>query len=103
MGPEAEAKEAPRKDKTRIPSRNFNFDEGKIIKRRQVPILTDDTAETLQARVLPIEYEVQIEALKDFSEGKVKEFIRKIPLVLSGEEKILEECKQLAMKMYQKG
>jgi phosphoribosylglycinamide formyltransferase-1 len=80
-----------------------NFDEGKIVKRKQVPIMPDDTAETLQARVLPIEHQVQIETLKDFSEGKVQEFVREIPLVLPGEEKILEECKQLAIKMYPHG
>ena len=80
-----------------------NFDEGKIIKRKQVPILPNDTAETLQARVLLVEHEVQIEALRDFSEGKVKEFIRETPLVLPSEEKILKECKELAIKMYPKG
>ncbi|KKQ86746.1 MAG: Phosphoribosylglycinamide formyltransferase [Parcubacteria group bacterium GW2011_GWF2_38_8] len=80
-----------------------NFDEGKIIKRKQIPILPGDTAETLQKRVLPAEHQVQIEVLKDFSEGKVEEFIREIPLVLSSEEKILEECKELAKKMYPKG
>ncbi|OGI71664.1 hypothetical protein A3B84_00220 [Candidatus Nomurabacteria bacterium RIFCSPHIGHO2_02_FULL_35_13] len=80
-----------------------NFDEGKIIKREQVPIFIDDTVEILQARVLPTEHKVQIETLKDFSEGKVKEFIREIPLVLPGEEKILEECKELAIKLYPNG
>jgi len=80
-----------------------NFDEGKIVKRKQVSILPDDTAEILQKRVLPIEYEVQIETLKDFSEGKVKEFYRETPLILPGEEEILKECKQLAIKMYPKG
>jgi phosphoribosylglycinamide formyltransferase-1 len=79
-----------------------NFDEGGIVKRQQVPILPDDIAETLQARVLPVEHKVQIEALKDFSEGKVKEFVREIPLVMPGEEKILEECKEEAIKMYPK-
>lgn len=77
-----------------------NFDEGTIVKRRPVPILWDDTAETLQARVLPIEHEVQIETLRDFSEDTVEEFHRKIPLVLSGEENILEEAKIIAKKKY---
>jgi len=80
-----------------------NFDEGKIVKRKQVQILPDDTAETLQARVLPIEHQVQIEAMKDFSEEKVQEFTRETPLILPDEEKILEECKQLAIKMYPHG
>ncbi|HUC88587.1 MAG TPA: formyltransferase family protein [Candidatus Paceibacterota bacterium] len=80
-----------------------DFDEGKIVKRKQVPIFQNDTAEILQARVLPIEHEVQIETLRDFANGNVSEFIRETPLVLPSEEKILEECKQLAIKMYPKG
>jgi phosphoribosylglycinamide formyltransferase 1 len=80
-----------------------NFDEGKIVKRKQVPIFQNDTAEILQARVLPIEHEVQIETLRDFANVTVSEFIREIPLVMPAEEKILEECKQLAIKMYPKG
>lgn len=80
-----------------------DFDKGKIIKRKQIPILLEDTAETLQKRVLLIEHEVQIEALKDFSEGKVIEFKREVPLVFPGEEKTLKECKEMAIKMYPKG
>ena len=80
-----------------------NFDEGKVVKRKQVPIFQNDTAETLQARVLPVEYEVQIETLRDFANGTVSEFNRETPLVLSDEESILEECKQLAIKIYPKG
>jgi phosphoribosylglycinamide formyltransferase 1 len=79
------------------------FDEGAILKRRQVEILPDDTAETLQARVLPVEHQVQIEALQDFANGTVVEFVRDEPLVLLGEEKILDECKKLAIKMYPNG
>ncbi|MFA6324734.1 MAG: formyltransferase family protein [Candidatus Paceibacterota bacterium] len=79
------------------------FDEGVVLKRKQVPILEGDTAESLQQRVLPIEHEVQIELLKDFSEGKVAEFHREIPLVLEDEEDILKECKANAIKMYPKG
>jgi len=80
-----------------------NFDEGKIVKRKQVEILPDDTAESLQARVLPVEHEVQIETLRDFASGTVKEFYREEPLVRKGEEEILEECKKLAIEMYPKG
>lgn len=80
-----------------------NFDEGKIVKNRQVPIFPEDTAETLQARVLKVEHEVQIETLKDFSEGTVKEFIRKIPLILPHEEIILNECKKQAIMTYPHG
>jgi len=80
-----------------------NFDEGKIIKREQVPIFINDTAEILRARMLPIEHKVQIEVLKDFSEGKVEEFYRDKPLVRVEEENILKECKELAIRMYPNG
>ena len=76
------------------------FDKGAVLKRKQVPILPDDTAETLQARVLPVEHEVQIETLQDFANGTVSEFKRENPLILKDEKKILEECKKLAKKMY---
>jgi phosphoribosylglycinamide formyltransferase-1 len=79
------------------------FDEGVVLKKEQVQIKEGDTAESLQARVLPIEHKVQIELLKDFSENKVTEFHRETPLVLPGEEKILEECKQLAITLYPNG
>lgn len=79
------------------------FDEGAILQRKQVPILPDDTAETLQKRVLPVEYEVQIETLKDFSEGTVREWKRETSLVLPSEEAILKECKEEARKMYPNG
>lgn len=79
------------------------FDKGAILKRKQVPILPDDTAETLQARVLPVEHEVQIETLQDFANGTVSKFKREITLVFKGEEKILEECKEIAKKMYPNG
>lgn len=79
------------------------FDEGVVLKRKQVPVLENDTAESLQARTLPVEHEVQIELLKDFVSGTVSEFHREVPLVLAGEEGILDECKKLAIKMYPNG
>ena len=79
------------------------FDEGAILKIKRVPIFSNDTAEILQARMLPIEHEVQIEILKDFLEGKVKEFYRDLPLIREEEEDILKECKELAKKMYLNG
>jgi len=80
-----------------------DFDKGAVIKREQVPILPDDTNETLQARLLPIEHKVQIEALSDFVNGTVSEYHRDEPLIRSGEESIFEECKQLAIKKYPNG
>lgn len=80
-----------------------NYDEGVVVKRKQIPILPDDTAETLQARALPVEHEVQIEVIRDFANGTVETFVRETPLVLPDEEGILEECKKQAIEKYPKG
>lgn len=80
-----------------------NFDEGNIVKCKRVEIMPNDTAESLQARVLPVEHEVQIETLQDFANNTVTEFHRDIPLVQKGEESILEECKKIAIEKYLKG
>jgi phosphoribosylglycinamide formyltransferase-1 len=79
-----------------------NFDEGKIIKTMKVEILPEDTAESLQERVLKAEHKVQIEALQDFVNNKIEIFNREVPLVLPGEESILAECKQNAIAKYPK-
>ncbi len=79
------------------------FDEGAIVKRKKVPIESGDTPEILQKRVLLAEYEVQIEALRDFANKKVVEYKRENPLVLKGEEDLLEESKLEAIKLYPNG
>lgn len=48
------------------------MDEGPIIAQAAVPVLTDDTADTLAVRVLTVEHRVYPEALKLFAEGKVR-------------------------------
>jgi len=80
-----------------------NYDEGAVLKRAQVPILPDDNVVSLQARVLPVEYDVQIGTLRDFANGTVQELERETSLVLSGEEPILEKAKQKAIAMYPEG
>ncbi len=79
-----------------------DMDAGAVVKSARVKILAGDSAETLQQRALPIEHRVQIELLKDIASGNVHEVIRP-PLVLAGEEKILEAAKQKAREMYPKG
>jgi phosphoribosylglycinamide formyltransferase-1 len=79
------------------------FDAGKVIIARRVPIFGGDNAEDLQARMLPIEHEVQIETLRHFAAGTVPEFLRTEPLVHPEEEGILKECKQAARAMYPEG
>jgi len=57
----------------------------------------------LQHRVLAIEHEVQIEALEDFAKGQVREVAREKPFVLAGEEDVLSEAKQTAVKLFPTG
>ena len=79
------------------------YEEGAVVNRKQVPIFPDDDVASLQARVLPVEHEVQIETLADFVRGAVQELKRETPLVLLDEESLLEEVKQKAIGMYPEG
>lgn len=47
-------------------------DEGPIILQRAVPVKEDDTAETLAARILPIEHELYPQAIQLFAEGRLR-------------------------------
>jgi phosphoribosylglycinamide formyltransferase 1 len=79
------------------------FDAGKVLKQKRVPILPDDSPESLQARLLPVEHETQIETLEDFMNDQVKELERSEPLIKKEELEILEEAKQDAIKQYPQG
>lgn len=69
-------------------------DGGAILGRRLVEIWKGDTAETLAARVLPYEHNLVVETILRFSEyGGPQEFHRETPLILPGEEVLLEEAK----------
>lgn len=81
----------------------INYDHGAVLKAIKVPIQKNDDVDSLQQRVLPFEHEAQIQTLQDFAEGSVKEITRGTPLVLPGEEPVLEECKQEAIRLYSKG
>ncbi|MFN7162033.1 MAG: phosphoribosylglycinamide formyltransferase [Fimbriimonadales bacterium] len=48
------------------------YDTGPIILQRCAPIHDDDTPETLAARLLPIEHETYIEAIRLFVQGKLR-------------------------------
>jgi phosphoribosylglycinamide formyltransferase-1 len=48
------------------------MDEGPVIGQAAVPVLTDDTAETLAARVLTIEHQLYPQALRLLADGTVK-------------------------------
>jgi phosphoribosylglycinamide formyltransferase-1 len=46
-----------------------NLDAGPVILQREVPVLPDDTVETLSARILEQEHRAYVEALKRLSDG----------------------------------
>lgn len=48
------------------------MDEGPTIAQGAVPVLSDDTAETLAARILTVEHQLYPLALKQLAEGKVQ-------------------------------
>jgi phosphoribosylglycinamide formyltransferase-1 len=47
------------------------YDHGKIILQKTVPVSPDDTPESLAAKVLEIEHEIYPEALRRFAEGQL--------------------------------
>ncbi|SHK06337.1 phosphoribosylglycinamide formyltransferase [Rhodothermus profundi] len=48
------------------------YDHGPIVLQEPVPVLPDDTPETLAARVLAVEHRLYPEALRLFAEGRVR-------------------------------
>ncbi len=48
------------------------MDEGPVIGQAAVPVLTDDTADALAARVLTIEHQIYPQSLRLFAEGNVR-------------------------------
>lgn len=81
----------------------FKYDQGAVLKRKGVLIYEKDDPISLQQRVLPIEYEVQIQTLEDFAEGRVRELVRGSPLILPGEEGILQNARWVARILFPRG
>lgn len=79
------------------------FDAGQVIKTGRVQIYEGDTPEMLAERMLPVEYEVQVQTLLAFLHKTAHPMHREYPLVAPEEISILEECKKEAIKMYPRG
>jgi phosphoribosylglycinamide formyltransferase-1 len=47
------------------------YDHGSVILQKKVPVLPDDTAESLAARVLKAEHEIYHKAIRLFAEGRI--------------------------------
>ena len=74
-------------------------DEGAVVKSKRIEILPDDTPESLQKRVLPVEHKLFVAFLKDFVSGNIQDVERE-SLVHPGEEHILFKAKEDAIKAY---
>lgn len=79
------------------------FDKGALLNWTTIPIEPDDTVDTLQSRVLPLEHMIQIETLKAFSEGSVQERTRPEPLVREEDYNVLAEAKRVAGILFPRG
>ncbi len=51
---------------------NEKYDEGKILMQEKVPVMPDDTPETLAERVLKIEHKIYPEALEKLIKGEIE-------------------------------
>lgn len=79
------------------------FDRGVVIRSERVDIWHDDTVETLQGRLLPVEHRVQIAALGDFVNDCVREVQRFNALAFPHEHEALAEAKRRAIADYPNG
>lgn len=79
------------------------FDEGEVIKIGRVTIRQNDSTESLQQRVLPVEHETQIQALMDVMHRCVAPVQGLEPLIRPGEEELLEHVKRAAIESWPQG
>jgi phosphoribosylglycinamide formyltransferase-1 len=79
------------------------YDAGGIIGIRRIDIKDDDTPESLRARVLPEEHKLHISMIHAFREGTATERPRHTPVILPGDETILQNAKTTAKLLYPKG
>lgn len=80
-----------------------DFDKGVVVKSARVDILPEDTVDSLQQRVLPIEHQVQIDLLKDVARGNIKEQTARATLLHSGEEQVLIKARKAGILLYPNG
>ena len=83
---------------------NEEWDDGPTVGIVPVPILDIyETPQTLQARALPIEHQLQITLLKQLARGEIKEVSSPTQYIRPGERHILREAREYARKTYPEG
>lgn len=77
-----------------------NYDEGEVVAVKWVDLLPNELAEDVMARLAPVEYEVQIEALRRLSSGNCK--LERNPVIAKNikEEELLLQAKIAARDKY---
>jgi phosphoribosylglycinamide formyltransferase 1 len=80
-----------------------DFDMGRVLARTAVPVQKHDTPESLTARLLPVEHNLQIGFWKNVPAGKIPELSRKVPLIKPDEAPLLRQALEYAIKMYPNG
>lgn len=75
------------------------YDQGAVLRCRQVPIEPGDTPTTLQARALPVEWDVQVETLQAFAcdSAGSSSFYYAYPFVRPGEEELVARANRYAL------
>ncbi len=58
-----------------------HYDTGPIVVQTAVPVLDDDTPQSLAARILPVEHRSYIEAVRLFAEGRLRVQGRRVTVV----------------------
>lgn len=79
------------------------LDGGAVLHQAEVPIVDDDTPETLRDRVLPVEHRLQVEFLQRYVAGQVHEVSPRPSLVKPGEEQLLEQARSEGRRRYPHG
>jgi len=63
------------------------YDTGDVLVRSVIPVLADDTAETLQKRVLEVEYKTLVRAVKALAENKIDELVQNPVTIINKKDK----------------
>lgn len=82
-----------------------DYDEGSILAWTSTPVYLGDTVESLQQRLLPIEWETQVTALWRIANnnGSPPKPVESSFVLMPGEEELLEQAKEKARKLYPRG
>ena len=79
------------------------FDKGPVIGRKKIQINEDETVESLQEKVLPLEHRLQIDVLNLLIKNKIKILKREKPLIETNCLPVLRQAKETAVYLYPRG